>query len=80
MAVGIAFADADAVGDLVPVLLQGGGGKVKISGTVSIGDFLKPDADGWGVPAVATDMASAMAVEAGVAGDVIAVEVEHVTV
>lgn len=67
-----------ANGDLAEVAFQGGGGKLKLGGTVARGDYLKSDANGFGVVASADkDKYGAKAMASGVSGDVIPVEVIH---
>lgn len=58
------------VGEGATVLLIGKG-KVELSGAVSAGDRLAAAADGTAVEAVATNFVNAVALESGVAGQVI---------
>lgn len=79
-AIGIAQSDvllADAqAGMRVEVALPGGGAKAKCDAVVSAGKFLVPAADGELEQTNASgDRVIAMAMEDGVAGDIIAVEV-----
>lgn len=62
-----------AVNDDAEVALLGGGALVKLAGTVAAGDSIKSNAAGAGVVGVATDWCPAIAMEAGVSGDVISV-------
>lgn len=49
---------------------------LRIGGTVAIGDYLKPDASGFGVATTTNlDEVGAMARQAGVSGDIILVDV-----
>lgn len=61
---------------MAEVAKQGGGAKLLIAGVVTRGDFVKSDANGAGLAAVAGDKYGAMAMASGVAGDVIPVEVQ----
>jgi len=62
--------------DAVEVAMFGGGGEVKIGGTVSRGDYLVGDTDGKAIQADAAGQhAIAFAMEAGVLNDVIACEI-----
>jgi hypothetical protein len=58
------------------VALQGGGAKAKLAGVVSRGDSLTSDANGAFVAAGAGERCLAIAMESGVSGDVIAVELD----
>lgn len=61
------------VGDDAEVALLGGGALVKLAGPISAGQSIKSDANGAGVVGAATDWCPAIAMEAGIAGDVISV-------
>ena len=76
-AIGISQNDsAAASGDPVEVALQGGGAMVVLAGTVALGQALKATTGGAAiVTASDADYVSAIAVESGVTGDEIAVEV-----
>ena len=68
--------DTLASGDFGDVAIQGGGGLLEVSETVAVGKFLTPTADGEGeVVDAAAEFYGAVAQEAGVAGDIIGVEV-----
>jgi hypothetical protein len=54
-----------------------GASKLILGGTVSAGDFLKPDSSGKGVAISGGDQASAKALSDGVSGDKIAVLIVH---
>jgi predicted amidohydrolase YtcJ len=74
--VGIVQASASAAEDLVEVALPGGGAKALVGGNVAAGDLLTTNADGELIATTtATDRYIAMALESGVDGDLIAVEV-----
>jgi hypothetical protein len=75
--IGIAQNDANAAsGDEVEVARPGGGGLLKISGTIALGNFIKSDGSGYGVAtANAGDAYGAQADEGGAANDVIGVMV-----
>lgn len=63
-------------GEIADVLRVGGGAtlKVKIGGTVSIGDRLKSDSSGRGVTTTTSgDVTFGIALQAGVSGDIIEV-------
>lgn len=65
-----------AAGDFGEVAIQGGGAMLEISETVAKGKFLTPTADGIGeVVDAANEYYNCVAQEAGVAGDIIGVEV-----
>lgn len=67
---------AAAAGDEVEVAFPGGGGKLTIGGTISAGNSIKPTTAGVGIATTtAGDHASASAVEGGVTGDIIGVNV-----
>ncbi len=62
--------------DLVEVALNGGGARALINGTVAFGDHLTPDSTGALIVTTTDhDRVCALAMDAGVAGDIIAVEV-----
>lgn len=76
--IGIAQSAPAAAEDPVEVAINGGGAKALLGGTVAFGDFLTTNADGKFI--VATGLAGgdrvvAIAMQAGVLNDVIAVEV-----
>lgn len=80
----IGVAQSDAVSDGgspasfgdIEVAMPGGGGKGLLGGTVAAGDLLAPTTGGALIATTTeNDRAIAMALEAGVSGDVIAVEV-----
>lgn len=67
--------NAPGLNELAEVALFGGGAKVKISGTVARGGEVSVTVTtGQGKAAVATEYVSAIAMESGVAGDVIPVQ------
>lgn len=73
---GLAMNTTSAADDKVEVALPGGGTKGLLGGTVADGDFLTSDASGNLIMTTTTaDRIVAMAMEAGVAGDLIAVHV-----
>lgn len=76
-ALGISMNDSDVTtGNSVEVALPGGGAVLKLAGTVSLGQSIKPTTGGKGVvTASAGDYAGAFGVEKGVDGDEIGVEV-----
>jgi len=76
-AIGIAMAGASASGELVPVAIQGGGAKLKLAGTVARGGFIAVDSSGRGVAVAAEGFFFARAMESGVTGDIIGVEVVY---
>lgn len=57
------------------VALNGGGAKLKLAGTVTRGAYIRNDANGDGIAAVAGEKYGALAMASGVSGDVIPVEV-----
>lgn len=68
--------NAPAVGEFAEVAMAGGGAKLLLAGTVAAGNFIKSNAAGAGVVASTDkDEYGARAEEAGVSGDIIAVEV-----
>lgn len=67
--------NAPASGEIAEVYLPGGGAKLKLAGTVARGAYIATNATGEGVAAVAGEKYGAMAMESGVSGDVIGVEV-----
>lgn len=63
-------------GGVAEVALPGGGGKGLLGGSVSMGDFLAPDSNGALVATTTeNDRVIAMAMEDGVSGDLISIEV-----
>lgn len=63
-------------GSQLEVAMPGGGAKLKLAGTVALGQLIKSDADGKGVVvAGAGEEYGARALKAGVSGDVIPVDV-----
>jgi hypothetical protein len=73
---GLALGAASAAEDKVEVALPGGGAKGLLGGTVSFGDLLTSDASGNCVATTTPgDRYVAMAMEDGVAGDLISVHV-----
>lgn len=75
--IGIAQSAPEAADEAVEVALPGGGAKAKLGGSVSFGDLLAPTTDGTLIATTtANDRAIAVAMEDGVSGDVIAVEVQ----
>lgn len=74
--IGISMNAVTASGQVLEVAKPGGGAKVKLGGTVSAGHFLKPTTGGKAIKGAADgDLCFAQAQEAGVDGDIIAVEV-----
>lgn len=74
--IGLALNDAPTAEDKVEVALPGGGGVAKLGGTVAFGDLLAPDTAGKLVATTTPgDRYIAMAMDAGVADDLIGVEV-----
>ncbi len=62
--------------ELSEVAINGGGAKIKLGGTVAVGDLVTSDASGFGVATTtANDRVVGVAMEDGVAGDVIGIEV-----
>lgn len=75
---GLAQVEATASGDYLEVAIVGGGGKALLGETVSAGEDLVSHTDGSLVkPNAAGDEIIARAVESGVSGDLISVEVIH---
>lgn len=72
-AVGVLMNKDVKSGDDAEVAHLGGGALVKLAGTVAAGDSIASDANGAGVVAGAATWAAGVAMEAGVAGDVISV-------
>jgi hypothetical protein len=73
--VGILQTATTAAEDVAEVALCGGGAKALLGGTVVMGDLLTSDADGALVATTtATNRVVAMAMQDGVSGDMIAVE------
>lgn len=69
---------ATAAGDEVEVAFPGGGAKLKLGGTVTVSNSVKPTTGGVGIATTsAGDHVGAHAVESGVSGDVIGVHVER---
>jgi hypothetical protein len=74
--IGICQTVVTAAGDLVEVAMNGGGAKGLLGGTVVAGDELGLDNNGALIKvATANDRRIAIAMEGGVSGDIIAVEV-----
>lgn len=74
--IGIALCDAASAEDLVEVALPGGGASGLLVGSVSAGDLLTPDSTGKLVATTtANDRVIAIAMDDGVAGDLISVHV-----
>lgn len=69
--------NAPKAGEAAEVALPGGGAKFKIAGTVVKGAYLSNTAAALGDTALTTHQVAAQAYEAGVANDVINVEVMH---
>ena len=76
-AIGIAQSAVSAIGDKVEVAMPGGGGKAKLGvGGCAFGDYLACDASGTLIVTTsANDRVVAMAMDAGSAGELVAVEV-----
>lgn len=74
---GVSLNDSDAAsGDEVEVGLPGGGARLKISGTVLLNQSIKATTNGYGiVTTTAGDKVGAMAIEGGLANDIIGVHV-----
>ena len=69
-------AGAAAGGDPIEVAMPGGGSKALLGGTVAYGDYLAPDSAGKLVATTtANDNVIAQALQAGVAEDIISVQV-----
>jgi hypothetical protein len=76
LSVGIVQNTVTAAEDTIEVALPGGGAKALLGGTAAVGDLLAPTTDGrLIVTTTAGDRYIAMAMEAGVIGDMIGVEV-----
>jgi len=74
--IGISQSEATASGQFIEVALPGGGAKMLLSETVSAGEDLVSHTDGSGAkPNASGDEVIARAVEGGVSGDLVAVEV-----
>jgi len=74
--VGIIQSLPTAAGDICEVAIQGDGGKALLGGTAAVGDLLAPTTDGsLIVTTTPGDRYIAMAMQSGVIGDVIGVEV-----
>lgn len=77
---GISQVEATASGQALEVALQGGGAKGLLGETVSAGEDLVSHTDGTLVkPNAEGDQIIARAVESGVSGDLVSVEVYHAT-
>jgi hypothetical protein len=75
--VGLAQGDTAAAEEFLEVALPGGGAKGKLGGTVAFGDLLTSDGSGNLVATTtANDRVIGVAMEAGVSGDIIAVEAQ----
>lgn len=75
-AIGLAQSLVESAEQAVEVALPGGGAKGLLGGTVSFGDFLASDSNGALVATTtANNKVIAQAMEDGVSGDLIAVEV-----
>lgn len=61
------------LGETAEIALLGGGALVKIAGAISLGDSIKSDANGKGVAGSTGIWSAAIAMDSGVANDVIAV-------
>lgn len=77
--IGIAQGNVDyAIGDVAEVALIGGGAELKITETVAVQKYLTPTSTGLGeVVDAANEVVGAIAMESGVANQIIAVEVVH---
>jgi hypothetical protein len=76
LSIGLAMNTTTTAEDKVEVALPGGGAKALLVGSVSFGDLLAPDSTGKLVATTTPgDRYIAMAMEDGVAGDLIAVHV-----
>lgn len=74
--VGITQNSQDAAEKTLEVALPGGGGKALCGGTVAVGDLLAPTTDGSLIATTtAGDTYIARAMQAGVVGDIIGVEI-----
>lgn len=65
------------VGECAEIAFPGGGGKAKLSGTVTRGDRLMLAADGW-IKATTGKISNCKALDDGVAGDYISVTIESI--
>ena len=72
-AFGINMSNDIAINGVAEIALNGGGGLVKLAGTIARGQSIASNAAGLGVLATAGQFAPAIAMESGVAGDVISV-------
>lgn len=70
-AIGVLMTEDVKIGDACEVALLGGGALLKVAGAVALGDSIGSDANSKGV--VATGVARAIAMDAGVAEDIISV-------
>ena len=76
LSIGIAQNAVLAAGEAVEVALPGGGGKALLGGTVAAGDLLAPTTGGALIATTTPgDRYIAMAMQLGVSGDIIGVEV-----
>ena len=72
-AIGICMtADVQSGGEC-EIALLGGGALVKLSGSVALGDSIKSDASGLGAVGGAGEWSPGIAMDAGVAGDVVSI-------
>jgi hypothetical protein len=79
-AIGVSMNAGASAGDRIEVALQGGGAKLKLgTGGAALGGFLKAASGGVGVAGATGNFCAAQAMEAGVAGDIIGVEVSQLT-
>lgn len=75
--VGIVQSVSTAAEDSIEVAMPGGGAKALLGGTVAVGDLLTSDANGALIATTtANNRVIAVAMAAGVSGDVIGVEVQ----
>lgn len=65
--------DNAAIGDCAEVAHLGGGALIELGGTIARGDSIASNATGQGVLATAGQWAPGVAMESGVAGDVISI-------
>lgn len=73
---GILMNEPAAAEEAAEIALIGGGAKIKLAATVALNGQIKSDANGDGVPAdTDKDWCGAIAVEAGVSGDIVSVMV-----
>ena len=71
-AIGVCMTDGVESGGELEVAIITGGALVKLSGSVALGDSVKSDAAGLGAVGGAGEFCPGIAMQAGVAGDVIA--------